>query len=277
MASMDYALTILDCSPELHQIIYSKLKTRNDRLAFISTFRTLYSAFRIRFTCDALQRVFVAKKTVVGFAARVHAKIPKYRPVVLVGVRVEAGDPPEVAEEEENTSNKSEGGGKTERKEKPKDANESDAETEKATENRIVDGDIVVNGKNAKVYTEKRRKGIEVEGRTIIELVLTPETAAEMMLMTGSMLKRYWARKCPECGRSRWICPECGGVSSRWEDCFTSCGYSMPCPSCMGTSLAMDYKDFTYSDDDESTEARAGIWRKLDEMDSDWLVQPKPS
>ncbi|KAJ7449950.1 hypothetical protein FB451DRAFT_1566839 [Mycena latifolia] len=262
--------TLLDCSAEIHQLIYQQLKTRTARSAFIATCRTLYRAFRVRFICDVLQRDFVRGKEVAGFTVKVHEEIQKYRPVVVVGVRTEGAKKGEGKQEEKG-------------------------EEFKTTENRIIvscylprffprsssssrDGDLKVEGNEVTVYSNPdgdyednsdEDEDSEDEGSTF-EFVLTRERAANMVRMTGSMLRQHWGDCCPECGGGRSICPGCGGVSKRWESCFASCGYSMPCPSCIGYGWAMDFKDLMRYADEEPEELDE-VWQQLDEMDGGWL------
>ncbi|KAJ7097795.1 hypothetical protein B0H15DRAFT_621450 [Mycena belliarum] len=104
--------------------------------------------------------------------------------------------------------------------------------------------------------------GVRVEETDIILSVVLGRAA--LVRMTGSMLRRYWGRNCPECRGSRSICPGCGGVSVRWVECFASCGYSMPCPSCVGIGWAMRYKSAMRGDEEEYLEE---IWTRVDEID----------
>ncbi|KAJ6460395.1 hypothetical protein C8R47DRAFT_1161110 [Mycena vitilis] len=74
----------------------------------------------------------------------------------------------------------------------------------------------------------------------------------------GMMRTRF---TCPECGNSRSVCPGCGGFSGRFEGLFTSCGWSMPCPVCIGYGVAEDAK---YIQDDE--EELDALWKEIDAM-----------
>ncbi|KAJ7590323.1 hypothetical protein C8J56DRAFT_1048485 [Mycena floridula] len=200
-----------------------------------------------------MRREFIKNKAAVGFSTPVHEKISKYKPIVIVGLRVEAGE---------------------------------ESETEEKDANRIIvscylpgffpsddsatkDGDIEVNGNRAQVYIDKQ--STKAQEKTIIEFVLKPEMTGKMIKMTGSMLRKYWGRTCPECGGGRSICPGCGGVSQRWQDCFASCGYAMPCPSCIGYGWAMCYKDNMGSITEDHDDVLDDIWRRVNEIDKDWL------
>ncbi|KAJ6577296.1 hypothetical protein B0H19DRAFT_552864 [Mycena capillaripes] len=66
---------------------------------------------------------------------------------------------------------------------------------------------------------------------------------------------------CPECGNSRSVCPGCGGFSRRFSDLFTSCGWPMPCPVCIGYGVAYDAK---YIQDDQ--EELDELWKEIDAM-----------
>ncbi|KAJ7709761.1 hypothetical protein B0H17DRAFT_1124283 [Mycena rosella] len=92
--------TFLDCSPEIHQMIYTLLKTDSDRFALISTCSVLYSAFRIKFLCDVLDE-FIWKQTIVGFGVQVHEEIQSRMPVTGNDLDLCTGDEYSFEDEEE--------------------------------------------------------------------------------------------------------------------------------------------------------------------------------
>lgn len=195
---------LLALSAELHELIYGDLDA-TDQLAFLSVCQTLYQSFRVSWTCDAVQQKLVKKRQVVAIWDDVQArvvgeegkekKIGKLRPMVVVGVRVEETDIILSVY-------------------LPSFFPRNDAATKH--------GDIMVEGDHAGVYMSRKKADAGPEaGRQVLEVVLG---RAALVRMTGSMLRRYWGRNCPECRGSRSICPGCGGVSVRWVECFASCG-----------------------------------------------------
>ncbi|KAJ7625335.1 hypothetical protein DFH06DRAFT_1229193 [Mycena polygramma] len=66
---------------------------------------------------------------------------------------------------------------------------------------------------------------------------------------------------CPECSDTRSVCPGCGGFSMRFPDLFTSCGWSMPCPTCIGYGMASYAKGIQ----DDKTKLKK-LWKKINEM-----------
>ncbi|KAJ7656273.1 hypothetical protein DFH06DRAFT_1298181 [Mycena polygramma] len=67
--------------------------------------------------------------------------------------------------------------------------------------------------------------------------------------------------KCPECGNGRNVCPGCGGFSERFPDLATGCGWSMPCPVCIGYAVASE--SLPFEGDHERLEK---FWKKIDKM-----------
>ncbi|KAJ7094060.1 hypothetical protein B0H15DRAFT_799073 [Mycena belliarum] len=216
----------------------------------------------------------ISKRGRPGFKVAVHEAIPKWRPIVVVGSRVQ----------EDRDGESAEGGDSEKAKQPGKDIGNASGssiilscylpgffpESDSASKN----GDIMVEGNHLTVVNDREEVLVytgghyhsdedEGEERKILEFVLTRERAGQMVHMTGSMLRQHWGHTCPECGGGRSICPGCGRVSER---------YDMPCPSCVGGEWPDAYMNaIRYEADEESA---AEVWRELDEMDSAWL---KPS
>ncbi|KAK7051204.1 hypothetical protein VNI00_004704 [Paramarasmius palmivorus] len=75
--------------------------------------------------------------------------------------------------------------------------------------------------------------------------------------MTGQIARQHL--DCNECHNTRSICPGCGGVSMRWEDHFTSCGWDMPCPACVGAGVAYEAKSIQHDE-----KALEELWKELE-------------
>ncbi|KAJ6514916.1 hypothetical protein C8R47DRAFT_1089059 [Mycena vitilis] len=67
--------------------------------------------------------------------------------------------------------------------------------------------------------------------------------------------------RCPECHDSRWVCPGCGGFSSRFSGLFGSCDLDMPCPVCIGYGVA-DASDSMRGNDKKLEK----LWKGINEM-----------
>ncbi|KAJ7496727.1 hypothetical protein FB451DRAFT_1162856 [Mycena latifolia] len=306
--------TLLSLPPELHHLIYASLPSRRRRRAFLTASRVLYAALRVRFMCEVLRRDFVrgvlvprggatGKKervrAVAGFAVRVHEKIPPYRPVVVVGVRVEAAVTVLGGTEASSKEDMEDEDTEAQEQERDRDSEQKEKEEKEpgptiivscylpgffpASEDAPRDGDINVEGPRGgvRIFGKPARRALSANedsadsddsdstdrdggarregGDQILEFALTRARAAAMVRMTGVLLRQHWGRCCPECRGRRWVCPGCGGFAKR---------HAMPCPSCVGWGWAMDYKDAIRVDNEDW---RDKLWEAIDKMDSEWL------
>ncbi|ESK85778.1 hypothetical protein Moror_2420 [Moniliophthora roreri MCA 2997] len=120
-------------------------------------------------------------------------------------------------------------------------------------------GDVLVEMDDVFVHENENKKYIENLEQNAIPLDWETHCRGNLVKMTGHLLRKH--NECPECGGSRCICPGCGGVGERWPDLFTSCGWGMPCPCCIGYGTAYDSKYI--QDEEEELEA---LWKKIDEI-----------
>ncbi|KAJ7267248.1 hypothetical protein C8J57DRAFT_1469529, partial [Mycena rebaudengoi] len=100
---------------------------------------------------------------------------------------------------------------------------------------------------------------------------LSPESprltkSVDYALLRGKLIKSSAAHLrsrfvCGECGNGREVCPGCGGFSRRFSDLFTNCGWSMPCPVCIGYGVADHAK---YIQDDEKNLNK--LWTEINSM-----------
>ncbi|KIY68457.1 hypothetical protein CYLTODRAFT_421577 [Cylindrobasidium torrendii FP15055 ss-10] len=111
-------------------------------------------------------------------------------------------------------------------------------------ENKVKAGDIVIHGSELAVH-----KPAEAKVRRGLQYGWDSYFRGHVLKMTPSLLRNTW--RCPECDGQRSVCPGCGGFSMRWSSCFASCGWSMPCPCCVGLDNALKAKQMYQCNDDE--------------------------
>ncbi|KAK7064182.1 hypothetical protein R3P38DRAFT_3249765 [Favolaschia claudopus] len=80
------------------------------------------------------------------------------------------------------------------------------------------------------------------------------------LLRASAALLRSWFQ-CPECGNSRSVCPGCGGFRGRYPDLRSECGWSVPCPVCIGYGAACDAINAQ-----EYREEFDELWERIDKM-----------